>query len=118
MKAKKLLWQHLQNAAGRPRRLFSPDVPLSRLYKGSRLHKGGFSPPSITLNRSVITFLERIDLYLGRVRRDLETGDRSQALADCAELSEIARRLWVYLAELEGYSCIEAQVRLAARGEN
>jgi hypothetical protein len=38
--------------------------------------------------------LERIALYLKRVRDNLERGDRSQALADLAELSEISRRLW------------------------
>jgi len=70
------------------------------------------------LNRSVITALERIDLYLDRVRRDLDAGDRSQALSDCAELTEIARRLWAYLADAEGYSCIEAQLKLAGGGEN
>jgi len=70
------------------------------------------------MTRSVRTSLERIDLYLERVRHDLEEGDRAQALADVAELTEIARRLWVYLADCEGYSCIEAQIRLAAGGEN
>ena len=70
------------------------------------------------MNRSVTASLERIDLYLRRVRRDLESGDRAQALADCAELSEIARRLWVYLADAEDYSCTEAQVKLAAGGDN
>jgi hypothetical protein len=70
------------------------------------------------MTRCVRTSLERIDLYLGRIRRNLEEGDRSQALSDCAELTEIARRLWVYLADAEGYSCTEAQIRLAAGGEN
>jgi hypothetical protein len=70
------------------------------------------------VNRSVTTSLERVDLYLDRVRRALETGDRSQALSDCAELTEIARRLWAYLADAEGYSCVEVQVRLAAGGDN
>ena len=70
------------------------------------------------MDRSIQRSLARIDLYLARVRRDLETGDRSQALSDCAELSEIARRLWAYLADAEGYSCTEAQVRLAAGGDN
>jgi hypothetical protein len=70
------------------------------------------------MNRSVTVSLERIDLYFTRIRHALESGDRSQALADCAELTESARRLWAYLADLEGYSCIEAQVRLAAGGDN
>jgi hypothetical protein len=39
-------------------------------------------------------------------------------LSNAAELTEICRRLWVYLADLEGYSCTEAQVRLAAGGDN
>jgi hypothetical protein len=66
------------------------------------------------MTRSVRTSLERIDEYRRRVERDLESGDRSQAMSDCAELSEVARRLWAYLADAEGYSCSEAQVRLAA----
>jgi hypothetical protein len=70
------------------------------------------------MNASVRRSLERLDAYLSRIRRDLEEGDRSQALSDCAELSEVARRLWVYLADLEGFSCAEAQVRLAAGGDN
>jgi hypothetical protein len=70
------------------------------------------------MTRSITTSLERIDLYLDRVRRALEEGDRSKALSDCAELSEITRRLWCYLADLEGYSCAEAQMRLAAGGDN
>jgi hypothetical protein len=70
------------------------------------------------LNRSVTTSLDRIDLYLSRIRRALADGDRSQALSDCAELTEIARRLWAYLADLEGYSCVEAQLKLSGGGEN
>jgi hypothetical protein len=60
----------------------------------------------------------RLELYLGRVRRDLENGDRAQALSDVAELSEVARRFWSYLAHVEGFSCGEAQIKLAAGGEN
>jgi hypothetical protein len=70
------------------------------------------------MSRSVEASLSRIDLYLGRVRRDLESGDHAQALADVAELHEISRRLWAYLAELEGVSCIEAQLKLAGGSEN
>jgi hypothetical protein len=70
------------------------------------------------MTRTTATALQRIDLYLERVRHDLATSDRSQALRDCAELTEIARRLWVFLADQEGYSCTEAQIRLAAGGEN
>jgi hypothetical protein len=70
------------------------------------------------MSRSVTTSLERIDLYLGRLRCDLEAGDRTQALSDCAELHEISRRLWAYLAELEGVSCVEAQLKLAGGSAN
>jgi hypothetical protein len=45
--------------------------------------------------------LERIALYLERVRDNLERGDRSQALADLAELGEISRRLWNRLERRE-----------------
>jgi hypothetical protein len=46
--------------------------------------------------------LGRLRLYLERLERDVATGDRSQALADCAETSEISRRLWdVMSAEKE-----------------
>ena len=70
------------------------------------------------MTRSVRTSLERIDLYLERVRHDLAEGDRGQAMADCAELTEIARRLWCFLADQEGYSCVEAQLKLAGGGDN
>jgi hypothetical protein len=70
------------------------------------------------MTRSIRTSLEWIDDYLARVKHDLEEGDRSQALSDCAALSEITRRLWAYIAELEGYSAGEAQMKLAAGGEN
>jgi hypothetical protein len=70
------------------------------------------------MNRSVKTSLERLDLYLERIRYSLKEGDREQALSDAAELTEVARRLWTFLADQAGYSCIEAQIRLAAGGEN
>jgi hypothetical protein len=35
-----------------------------------------------------------------RVERDLANGDRSSALANVAELGEIARRLWNNLAKV------------------
>jgi hypothetical protein len=44
--------------------------------------------------------LERLTLYLERVRRDLEAGDRASALANLAEVGEISRRLWERLARL------------------
>jgi hypothetical protein len=39
-------------------------------------------------------------------------------MADCAELTEIARRLWCYLCDAEGYSFVEAQLKLAGGGQN
>jgi len=42
----------------------------------------------------VKTHLERLRLYVDRLERDLAAHDRTQALADCAELAELARRLW------------------------
>jgi hypothetical protein len=45
--------------------------------------------------------LNRLKLYLERVERDLGNGDRNQALANVAELAEIARRLWDNLAQKE-----------------
>ena len=42
--------------------------------------------------------LGRLRLYLQRLERDLAAGDRKQALSDCAEISEIARRLWDTIA--------------------
>jgi hypothetical protein len=44
--------------------------------------------------------LQRLRTYLERVERDLATGDRHQALANLAELSEIARRLYNSLANV------------------
>jgi len=38
--------------------------------------------------------LGRLDIYLDRTKKALRKGDRYQAAADCAELGEIARRLW------------------------
>ena len=46
------------------------------------------------------TFVDRISLYLARVERDIDQGDYVQALADCAELSEISRRLWLHIEAL------------------
>jgi hypothetical protein len=43
--------------------------------------------------------LQRLWLYLERLERDLAAGDRVTALANCAELAEIGRRLWTTLAE-------------------
>jgi len=43
--------------------------------------------------------LERLALYLDRLKRDVEHGDHIQALSDCAELNEISRRLWGRLSK-------------------
>ena len=45
----------------------------------------------------VKTFLERPRLYLERLERDIAAGERTLAMADAAELGEIAKRLWVQL---------------------
>jgi hypothetical protein len=70
------------------------------------------------VNRSTTTALERIDLYLTRVRCDLDAGDREQALDDAAVRSESARQLWGFLANDLGFSSIEMQLKLAGGGEN
>jgi hypothetical protein len=70
------------------------------------------------MTRSARTSLQRIDTYVSRLRRDLEANDRAEAMSNAAELCEIARRLWCYLADQEGYSCVEMQIRSAAGGEN
>jgi hypothetical protein len=70
------------------------------------------------MSQSVRQSLDLLEVYLERIRSDLEDGDRSQALSDAAELFETARRLWAYLANAQNLSCIEAQLKLAAGGEN
>jgi hypothetical protein len=42
--------------------------------------------------------IDRLRRYLERLERDVAEGDRIQALADCAELAGIARRLWDIIA--------------------
>jgi hypothetical protein len=49
------------------------------------------------MDRNVATALGRLDRYLFRVKRAIRNGELVVALADTAELSEIARRLWVRL---------------------
>lgn len=53
---------------------------------------------TVILNR-----LNRIDIYLTRVRQDWALGNPVQAMADTAELAEIARRLYqdFQVADLE-----------------
>jgi hypothetical protein len=46
------------------------------------------------LAQKIQVSLGRLRLYLERLERDVPEGDRSQALSDCAEISEISRRLW------------------------
>jgi hypothetical protein len=70
------------------------------------------------MSRSFETTLQRAELYLARVKRDLEQGDRSQAICDCAEACELLRRLWSYLAESQGYSSVECQIKLSGGGWN
>ncbi len=45
---------------------------------------------------------ERLELYLGRVRRDITSSDFVQARANCAELHEIAGRFWTRLGKEVG----------------
>jgi hypothetical protein len=52
-------------------------------------------------NQQLSVALDRLALYLSRVRDDLRRGDRNQALANLAELTEISRRLWNRLAALQ-----------------
>jgi hypothetical protein len=42
---------------------------------------------------------KRLSLYYLRVSRDLDTGNRSEALVDIAELAGCARRLWQEVAK-------------------
>jgi hypothetical protein len=51
------------------------------------------------MTRDLKTSLERLTLYVERVRRDLAGADRPSALANLAEVAEIARRLWNRLAQ-------------------
>lgn len=48
-------------------------------------------------NKDIATALMRLDLYLLRVKRAIQENRLGDALADCAELAEIARRLWIGL---------------------
>ena len=60
--------------------------PRQLIYRGTIYVHG-------VMNNQIQVSLGRIRLYLERLERDVAEVDRSQALADCAELSEIARRL-------------------------
>ena len=45
------------------------------------------------MNSAIMNAVNRIDIYLKRVRQDAVYGDPVQGMADVAELGEIARRL-------------------------
>jgi hypothetical protein len=46
------------------------------------------------MNREIANFVNRIDIYLKRIRQDMQNRDPVQGMADSAELGEQARRLW------------------------
>lgn len=46
------------------------------------------------MNSIILNRLNRIDIYLKRVRQDAALGNPVQGMADAAELAEIARRLY------------------------
>jgi hypothetical protein len=45
--------------------------------------------------------LDRLTVYLERIKGDLDHDNLPAAMADLAELGEQARRMWNFLAELE-----------------
>jgi hypothetical protein len=45
--------------------------------------------------------LDRLTVYLERVKADLDADNLPATMADLAELGEQARRMWNFLAELE-----------------
>jgi hypothetical protein len=51
------------------------------------------------VDKDIATAIGRLDRYLFRVKRAIRKDDLITALADTAELAEIARRLWNKLAE-------------------
>jgi hypothetical protein len=52
------------------------------------------------MTKDIATALGRLDRYLCRVKRAIRAGELFVALSDSAELSEIARRLYVRLENL------------------
>jgi hypothetical protein len=46
------------------------------------------------MNANIQTSFMRLQLYVARAQLATEHGDPAQALADTAEIAEIARRLW------------------------
>jgi hypothetical protein len=63
-----------------------------------QLMRCGMRYARVKSDSKVQVSLGRIRLYLGRLERDVSEGDRNQALANCAEISEVARRLWDTIA--------------------
>ena len=51
------------------------------------------------MDKDISTTLGRLERYLFRVKRATREGDLVAALSDTAELAEIARRLWIKLAD-------------------
>jgi hypothetical protein len=51
------------------------------------------------MHADIIRSIDRLELYLSRVKADLGRADRAQALADLAELAEISRRLWQRISQ-------------------
>jgi hypothetical protein len=60
--------------------------------------KLNYTPTPVPAN-NITKSVDRLALYLARVRDNLLRGDRIQALADLAELAEISRRLWIQLSD-------------------
>jgi len=52
------------------------------------------------VNSRIQTSLGRLRAYRERVKRDLASSDRNQALANLAELIAMARRLWNHVAKV------------------
>lgn len=61
--------------------------------------KPGFGIVGAGMSDPVHGSVERLELYLARVKLAVDSGNRAKALSDLAELGEIARRLWVLLSK-------------------
>jgi hypothetical protein len=51
------------------------------------------------MNTKIQTAFVRLQTYVARAQLAAEHGDGAQALADCAEIAEISRRLWHQIQE-------------------
>jgi hypothetical protein len=60
------------------------------------------------MNQDLATALGRLDRYVFRLKRAVRNGDLVVALADTAELAEVARRLWI---RLESLTKTEAEIK-------